>query len=581
MTEPEVGGAADAAEEHTLVDLVRRAAARWPDRVAWTFDEDGRELTFAEVDRRSDALAEVLAEAGVVAGDRVAVLLDNRPEFPLGWLAAAKLGAAMVAVNPRYRRHDATHVLAHSGARVVFTARRHAALLAEVAGATSVHNILDVESLPLPNSTPGRFSGPPAGLPLPNSTPGRFSSPPGGLSLPNSTPGRFSGPPGGLSLPNSTPGRPAPAPETAANVQYTSGTTGQPKGAILPHRYWSTLAYGLVQGFPRIGERDTILTAQAFHYVDPQWNVALGLASGARLVVLDRFHPTTFWAKVREHRVTWFYCLGLMPKLLLDQEPHPDDHAHQVRAISASAIPPNLHAALERRWGVPWFEAFGMTETGSDIRMTERDHDAHVGTGCLGRAVPGRELAILDEAGNPLQRETVGELAVRGVGLMHGYLGDPAATERAFRGGWFHTGDLARIDERGLVYYAGRTKDMIRRGGENVAAAEVEQVLLLHPDVQLVAVLARPDELRQEEVHAVVVPHAELPRPDELAEFCAARLAPFKVPRFWTMRARLPLTASERVAKAALRAELAADPEVRTYDRVTGDWVREATAPSG
>jgi len=94
-------------------------------------------------------------------------------------------------------------------------------------------------------------------------------------------------------------------------------------------------------------------------------------------------------------------------------------------------------------------------------------------------------------------------------------------------------------------------------------------------------VLARPDELRQEEVHAVVVPHAELPRPDELAEFCAARLAPFKVPRFWTMRARLPLTASERVAKAALRAELAADPEVRTYDRVTGDWVREATAPSG
>jgi crotonobetaine/carnitine-CoA ligase len=577
VTLPDAGGA----DEHTLVDLVRRAAARWPDRVAWTFDEDGRELTFAEVDRRSDALADVLAEAGVVAGDRVAVLLDNRPEFPLGWLAAAKLGAAMVAVNPRYRRHDATHVLAHSGARVVLTAPRHAALLAEVAGATALRHILDVESLPLPNCTGGRVSGPPAGLSLPNSTPGRFSSPPGGLLLPNSTGGRFSGPPGGLLLPNSTPGRPAPAPETAANIQYTSGTTGQPKGAILPHRYWSTLAYGLVRGFPQIGERDTILTAQAFHYVDPQWNVALGLAGGARLVVLDRFHPTTFWAKVREHEVTWFYCLGLMPKLLLDQEPGPDDHAHHVRAISASAIPPNLHAALERRWGVPWFEAFGMTETGSDIRMTPRDHDTQVGTGCLGRAVPGRELAILDEAGNPLQRGIEGELAIRGVGLMQGYLGDPAATEQAFRGGWFHTGDLARIDEQGLVYYTGRTKDMIRRGGENVAAAEVEQVLLLHPDVRLAAVLARPDELRQEEVHAVVVPHSGQPPPDELAEFCAARLAPFKVPRFWTLRAQLPLTASERVAKAALRAELAADPEVRTYDRVTGDWVGEATAPPG
>ena len=581
-----MGGAADAAEEHTLVDLVRRAAVRWPDRVAWTFDEDGRELTFAEVDRRSDALAEVLAEAGVVAGDRVAVLLDSRPEFPLGWLAAAKLGAAMVAVNPRYRRHDATHVLAHSGARVVLTAPRHAALLAEVAGATSVRNILDVESLPLPNCTPGRFAGPPAGPLLPNSTPGRFAGPPGGLLLPNCTPGRFSSPPGGLLLPNCTPGRPSPAPETAANIQYTSGTTGQPKGAILPHRYWSTLAYGLVRGFPQIGERDTILTAQAFHYVDPQWNVALGLASGARLVVLDRFHPTTFWAKVREHGVTWFYCLGLMPKLLLDQEPGPHDLEHRVRAISASAIPPHLHAALERRWGVPWFEAFGMTETGSDIRMTPRDHDAKIGTGCLGRAVPGRELAILDEAGNPLQRGIEGELAIRGVGLMQGYLGDPAATEQAFRGGWFHTGDLARIDEQGLVYYTGRTKDMIRRGGENVAAAEVEQVLLLHPDVRMAAVLARPDELRQEEVHAVVVPHSGQPSgrslPDELAEFCAARLAPFKVPRFWTVRAQLPLTASERVAKAALRTELAADPEPRTYDRVAGDWLGPApVAPSG
>jgi crotonobetaine/carnitine-CoA ligase len=558
MTAAEVTGSTDAepAEDHepvgdhTLVDLVRRAAARWPDRVAWAFDEDGRELTFAEVDRHSDALASVLAEAGVAAGDRVAVLLDNRPEFPLGWLAAAKLGAAMVAVNPRYRRHDATHVLAHSGARVVLTAPRHTALLAEVTGSTAIRHILDVENLPLPTFTAG---GSERRLPLPA----------------------------------------PPLPEMAANVQYTSGTTGQPKGAILPHRYWSTLAYGLVRGFPHIGERDTILTAQAFHYVDPQWNVALGLASGARLVVLDRFHPTTFWAKVREHRVTWFYCLGLMPKLLLDQEPGPDDRAHHVRAISASAIPPNLHAALERRWGVPWFEAFGMTETGSDIRMTPHDHDAHVGTGCLGRAVPGRELAILDKAGNPLQRGIEGELVIRGVGLMHGYLGDPVATERAFRGGWFHTGDLARIDERGLVYYAGRTKDMIRRGGENVAAAEVEQVLLLHPGVRLVAVLARPDELRQEEVHAVVVPHtesrteshaespAEPPRPDELAEFCAARLAPFKVPRFWTMRTHLPLTASERVAKVALRAELAADPGARTYDRVAGDWVgpEEATAP--
>ncbi len=157
-----------------------------------------------------------------------------------------------------------------------------------------------------------------------------------------------------------------PTPDALANVQYTSGTTGTPKGCALPHRYSTTLAHGLVNGFPNVDDRDMILTAQLFHYIDPQWNVARGLAAGARLVMLDRFHPATFWAKVREHRGIWFYCLRPMPKSLLDQEPSPRDRQHRVRSISASAIPPNLHAALEQRWGVPWFEAFGMTETGSD-----------------------------------------------------------------------------------------------------------------------------------------------------------------------------------------------------------------------
>ncbi|MGW5648747.1 AMP-binding protein [Saccharopolyspora sp. NPDC003752] len=502
----------------TLVDLVRGAARRWPDRTAWTFDQTGRELTFAEIDRRSDALAALLAESGVAAGDRIAVMMDNRPEFPLGWLAAAKLGAAMVPVNNRYQEYDATHVLAHSQARVVLTTAEHADLLARVRKATSVRQVLDVDAIDLPAAEAPRCA--------------------------------------------------PPAPEALANIQYTSGTTGAPKGCALPHRYWTTLASGLVDGFPDIDDRDTILTAQPFHYIDPQWNVALGLAAGARLVVLDRFHPTTFWAKVREHGVTWFYCLGLMPKLLLDQDPSPADREHRVRAISASAIPPNLHAALERRWGVPWFEAFGMTETGSDIRMTPQDHDAAVGTGCLGRAAPGREVMIVGGDGAPVPRGEVGELAIRGTGLMHGYFRDPEATERAFRAGWFHTGDLARMDDEGRVYYAGRTKDMIRRSGENIAAAEVERVLQLHPAVEVAAVLPEPDELRGEEVHAVVVLRGEPCDPRELAEFCATQLAYFKVPRYWTFRDRLPMTASERVAKAVLRAELR-DEEAATHDSRT------------
>src|SRR5699024_1495490 len=290
--------------------------------------------------------------------------------------------------------------------------------------------------------------------------------------------------------------------ERIVNIQYTSGTTGTPKGCTLSHRYWTTLASSLTREHPTVTAEDTILTAQPFHYIDPQWNVALGLMSGATLVILDRFHPDSFWQKVRQYRVSWFYCLGLMPTLLLATAESHLDTQHEVRAISASAIPPEEHAALERRWAVPWYESFGMTETGSDLRVSPDDHDETVGTGCIGRPIAAREAMIVDSHDRPLARGSTGELLLRGVGLMHGYHNAPEATATAFRGGWFHTGDQAMMDHRGRVYYVGRSKDMIRRSGENIAADEVERALLLHPGVLLAAVLAVPDKLRGEEVKA-------------------------------------------------------------------------------
>src|SRR5699024_2011662 len=170
----------------------------------------------------------------------------------------------------------------------------------------------------------------------------------------------------------------------------------------------------LMHEHPAVDADDIILTAQPFHYVDPQWNVVLSLASGATLVVLDRFHPDTFWQKVRRYRVSWFYCLGLMPTLLLATAESALDTQHRVRAISASAIPPEQHAALERRWGVPWYESFGMTETGSDIRMTPANHDATVGSGCIGTPIAEREAMIVDSQDRPLPRGQTGELVLRG-----------------------------------------------------------------------------------------------------------------------------------------------------------------------
>jgi crotonobetaine/carnitine-CoA ligase len=512
-------------EVDDLIGLTRRAATLWPDADAWVFDAGGQRLTFGEVDRRSTEFAVALRALGVGTGERVAVMLRNQPEFPLLWLALAKIGAALVPLNVNYRELDGGHVLAHSGAVLAVAAPEFTGLLRRIAPRTAVGQVLTPEQVL-------EHRG------VDSAEPWQGAS------------------------------------ERPVNIQYTSGTTGAPKGCVLPHRYWVTLARSLATDFPALGADDVMLTAQPFHYIDPQWNVALGLASGATLVVLDRFHPSTFWPKVREHGVTWFYCLGLMPTLLLRTPKSEQDRRHRVRAISASAIPRELHAELERRWGVPWYEAFGMTETGGDIRMSPDDHDETVGTGCLGRPSREREVLIADEAGVALPRGETGELLLRGVGLMHGYHGDREATAHAFRNGWFHTGDLARMDDEGRVYYVGRTKDMIRRSGENVSADEVERALLLHPGVRLAAVLAVPDELRGEEIKAHVV-LADGHTPDDLppaalAEFCGEQLAYFKVPRYWTYDDNLPLTPSERVAKGELRAR----PDLRAgaYDRVEQVW---------
>ena len=331
-----------------------------------------------------------------------------------------------------------------------------------------------------------------------------------------------------------------PTPDTVVNVQYTSGTTGRPKGCLLDHTYWTTLGGSMLTEHPHLGPDDVLLTAQPFHYVDPQWNVVAALMAGAHLVVLDGFHPSTFWAKVREHAVTYFYCLASMPVLLLRMPADPADREHRVRAVQCSAIPPALHTELEERWGVPWTEAFGMTETGADIRVSADEHDELVGSGCLGRPAAHREARI----------DKGGQLWLRGPGMMQGYLGHPSPFDAE---GWFPTGDLARTDEAGRLYLAGRLKDMIRRSGENVAAVEVEEVLLAHPAVRLAAVIGVPDEVRGEEVAAyVVAPEATA---EELTAWCAERLAPFKVPSVWRFRDDLPLTASLRVEKAALRAE--------------------------
>lgn len=506
----------------TLPEAVRRAAHLWPDRTAWVFDlREGPEpgtstsLTFAEIAEMSDRIARHLRACGIRAGDRVAVLLHNRSEAALTWLALARLGAASVPLNTKLRHDDAAWILAKSRAVAVVTTPALADSIAPVG-----IPVIDVATL----AADARDDDP---------------------------------------LPD------VHDPDDVVNVQFTSGTTGHPKGCLLSHRYWLHLATSLVDGFPRLTPADRMLTAQAMSYMDPQWNLAASLVSGASLVVLDGFHPSSFWDRVREHDVTYFYCLAAMPVLMLTTPLDPRDRNHRVRVIQCSAIPPARHAELEERWGTPWFEVFGMTETGGDIHVTDVEHDGLVGSGAIGVAKPGREVRIVDADGSDVSAGAIGELLLRGPGMMSGYDGEPEATAQVFRGGWLHTGDLARCDESGVITLVGRLKEVVRRSGENVASREVEDTLLSHSSVRMAAVVAVPDEIRGEEVKAYLVLTDDRDAEQAAAEllpFCAERIARFKVPRYWEVRDDLPRTPSERVAKPALVAG-------RTWDAETGSWI--------
>jgi carnitine-CoA ligase len=276
--------------------------------------------------------------------------------------------------------------------------------------------------------------------------------------------------------------------------------------------------------------------------------------AACHLVLLDGFHPSTFMRDVAAWKITVFYCLGVMPTLMLKQPPGPwDDNA--LERVYSSAVPTEQHRAIEERWGVPWYELFGMTESGMNIAVAPEDHDAAVGTGCLGRALWHNEATVVDGDDRELPPGEVGQLVVRGMGFMDGYYDDPMATASVFRKGWLHTGDLATRSVDGLLYYKGRTKEMIRRAGENIAPVEIETALVSHVAVLECAVAAVPDPDLGEEAKAYVVlsPDAST-TVEELHAFLRARIASFKVPRYWELRDSLPHTASEKVAKHQLEA---------------------------
>ena len=511
----------------TVFDAFLDAATSAPDNAflcvppapGRAYHPSGLELTYGEVKARVLALRERYAAAGYGHGHRIALLLENRPEFFLHYLAVNGLGCGIVPINPDYQHDEMVYQMAHSDADLVVVIGARAGDLVRVAGERVI---------PLPVFDAEDF---PARLPPPAAGP--------------------------------RPG--APGLETECSLMYTSGTTGRPKGCMLTNFYYLNAGAWYRDLGGRIdirrGEDRFYNPLPLFHMNHQAVTATCAILTANCLVIPERFSPSRWWPDVAATAATIVHYLGVVPPLLLNQPPSPADRHHRVRFGFGAGVDPELHAIFERRFGFPLIEVWGMTETG---RVYADCHEPRqITTRAFGRPFGGLEAKVVDDKEHEVAPETEGELLVRWGGpegprhgFFAGYLKNADATDEAWRGGWFHTGDVVRRTADGMLVFVDRKKNIIRRAGENVAAAEVEAVLQAHDAVAQVAVLAVPDEIREEEVMACVVPMpgtlADRAFAERLVEWCLARLAYFKAPGWVLFVDRLPTTGTQKVQKTQI-----------------------------
>jgi crotonobetaine/carnitine-CoA ligase len=363
--------------------------------------------------------------------------------------------------------------------------------------------------------------------------------------------------------------------EAECGLMYTSGTTGRPKGCILTNRYYLEAGrwYRDLRGLAAIRPGcDRVYNPLPLYHMNAQAVTAtMVMLTGNCMIVPERFSPSRWWDEIAETRATVIHYLGVVPPLLLGQPHTANERTHAVRFGLGAGVEPQLHAAFEERFGFPLVEIWGMTETGRIFAVT--DAPRLTDTRAFGRPFGGLEASIVDATDKELPRGTDGELVVRWNGpegarhgFFSGYLDDDAATAEAWRNGWFHTGDTVRQDDAGMLYFVDRSTYMIRRSGENIAAAEVEAVLHSAPWVAQVAVLACPDETRESEVLACVVAKSGQSTDAALAhrlhDWAADRLAYYKAPGWVLFMDQLPTTGTQKIQKHQLL-ERGEDPRSR------------------
>ena len=499
----------------TLGQELRKAAAEVPAQPFIRMMTG--EWTYRDIDQASDRLAAALALRGVGKGTIVSLMLPNCIEFVVCWFAIAKLGGTTAPVNTSFRGQALSMAinLVRSPLMIV-----HHTLLEPFthlrATLTSISDVIVV----------GR------------------AHPAAGESYEDL-------------MANTT--TPAPMTEPALHFSdlclllYTSGTTGRSKAAMIPHRFVLGQAAGVIEGLG-LTPRDVLYCPYPLFHLDAAvMTVAPALLLRGVAAIGERFSVSRFWDEMKALGGTVFDFMGASLSMLWKQAPSDTDRDHQAR-LGWGVPLPSWAPDFERRFGCRLVELYGSTEAGTFIYtpLTEPRR-----AGSCGKPLARWEVQIHDENGHALPPGEIGELVVRPREpslLMKGYFGMPEASLEVFRDLWFHTGDLLRQDDDGYLYFVGRRKDVVRRRGENISAAEVELAIEMHTDVLECAVIGVPSELTEEEVMACVVP-----RPGtaidlkELVQHCTQNMAKFMVPRYFRLMDRLPKTPTDKVEKFRLQ----------------------------
>jgi acyl-CoA synthetase (AMP-forming)/AMP-acid ligase II len=493
-----------------ILDLLEYGS---PSHVAVAVSGGGPVITYDQLRQQVDALAAQLNQLGLGRGDRIAMALPNGLEMIASFLAASTVGTA-APLNPAYRLDEFKFYLEDTGARALIVPPTGSDEARAAAGDQTLIIEADLDSDGQVRFTSAGSAGPPRVRDYPND-------------------------------------------DETALVLHTSGTTSRPKRVPLSHANLMISARNVADTYKLTAEDVSLCVMPLFHVHGLVASTLATLLTGGTVVVPPRFNPLSFWSTVRDHRASWYSAVPTIHQVLLARtkagaKPAGAEHLRFIRSCSA-ALPPQMMADLEERFGAPVLEAYGMTEAAHQMASNPLPPGARKpgSVGC-GTAV---SIAILNEAGDLLPAGAVGEVSIKGPNVFSGYESNVEANATSFTNGWFRTGDQGYLDSDGYLTLVGRIKELINRGGEKISPREIDEALLAHPAVAEAVCFGVPDRVYGEEVAAAVVLRSEATEAGLIAH-CRASLAEFKCPKMIYIVETIPRTATGKIQRRNVAAEM-------------------------